>query len=77
MTFIGRLIEKAIHTQLKYYLACKGLLHKNQPGFRAGKNTGSAIFEFVTELCNSYDNDESSVAVYADYKKALDTCEIF
>ena len=73
MPIIGRLIKKAIHTQLKYYLACKGLLHRNQHGFRAGKSTGSAIFEYMNSLYTSYDRYESSVAVYIDYKKAFDT----
>ena len=73
MPIIGRLIEKAIHTQLKYYLDCKGILHKNQHGFRARKSTGSAIFDYINNLFSAYDSDESTVSVYIDYKKAFDT----
>ena len=73
MPIIGRLIEKAIHTQLKYYLDCKGILHKNQHGFRAKKSTGSAIFNYMNKLFSAYDKDESTVSVYIDYKKAFDT----
>ena len=73
MPIIGRLIEKAIHTQLKYYLDCKGILHKNQHGLRAKKSTGSAIFNYVNTLFSAYDKDESTVSVYIDYKNAFDT----
>ena len=73
MPVIGRLLEKAIHTQLSYYINSTGLLHHNQHGFRTGKSTGSAIFQYTKYLYNALDNDETTTALYIDYKKAFDT----
>ena len=73
MPLIGRLLEKAIHTQLTYYINSIGLLHRNQHGFRANKSTGSAIFQYVRKLFNTIDNEQIAGAIYIDYKKAFDT----
>ena len=73
MPIIGRLLEKAIHTQLSYYLDSWGILHQNQHGFRKGKSTGSAIFQYVKTLHERYDNNHVTNAIYIDYKKAFDT----
>ena len=73
MPIIGRLIEKAIHSQLRYFIDSTGLLHVNQHGFRTGKSTGSAIFNYVKNLYNSLDNTHTTIATYIDYKKAFDT----
>ena len=73
MPIIGRLIEKAIHSQMRYFIDSTGLLHRNQHGFRTGKSTGSAIFEYVKSLYNGIDNKHISISTYIDYKKAFDT----
>ena len=73
MPLTGRLLEKAVHTQLVYYMKSIGLLHKNQHGFRAGKSTGSAIFQYIKDLFTGLDNDSVTGAIYIDYKKAFDT----
>ena len=73
MPIIGRLVEKAIHLQLRYFIDSTGLLHINQHGFRTGKSTGSAIFQDTKELYNALDNSETTLSTYIDYKKAFDT----
>ena len=73
MPLIGRLLEKAVHRQLVYYINSVGLLHNNQHGFCANKSTGSAIFQYVRELFTAYDNNLVTGTVYIDYKKAFDT----
>ena len=73
MPIIGRLVEKAIHAQLRYFIDSTGLLHMNQHGFRTGKSTGSAIFDYVKNLYNGFDNTQSIISTYIDYKKAFDT----
>ena len=73
MPIIGRLLEKAIHSQLRYFIDRTGLLHTNQHGFRSGKSTGSAIFQYVKELYNNLETSDITVSTYIDYKKAFDT----
>ena len=73
MPIIGRLLEKAVHTQLVYYINSIGLLHHNQHGFCTGKSTGSAIFQYTKNLYNTLDNGDTTTAIYIDYKKAFDT----
>ena len=73
MPLIGRLLEKAVHTQMVYYMNSIGLLHPNQHGFRANKSTGSAIFQFFKDLITNFDDNHTTGAIYIDYKKAFDT----
>ena len=73
MPIIGRLLEKAIHIQLSYHLDTWGILHPNQHGFRRGKSTGSAFFQNLKHLYDSYDQNKTTAATYIDYKKAFDT----
>ena len=73
MPLIGRLLEKAVHTQLVYYMNSIGLLHSNQHGFRANRSTGSAIFQYLRDLYTGLDNNLVTGSIYIDYKKAFDT----
>ena len=64
MPIIGRLIEKAIHSQMRYFIDSTGLLHRNQHGFRTGKSTGSAIFNYTKELYSVLDNNQLSISTH-------------
>ena len=66
-------LEKAVHTQLVYYMNSIGLLHSNQHGFRANRSTGSAIFQYLRDLYTGLDNNLVTGSIYIDYKKAFDT----
>ena len=67
------IIEKAIHSQMRYFIDRTGLLHRNQHGFRTGKSTGSAIFNYTKELYSVLDNNQLIISTYIDYTKAFDT----
>ena len=71
MPLIGRLLEKAVHTQITYYINSVGLLHNNQHGSRTNKSTGSAIFQYVKELFTQLDNNQLTGSIYIDYKKSI------
>ena len=72
MPIIGRLVEKAIHLQLRYFIDSTRLLNMNQHGLRTGKSTGSAIFDYVKNLYNAFDNKYLTMSTYIDYRKAFD-----
>ena len=73
MPTISGLIEKAIHTQLTYFFDSNNILHVNQHGLRKNQSTETAIFSYIKSLFDNYDNDESTVDIYIDYKNAFDT----
>ena len=66
-------MEKAVHTQLVFYMNSIGLLHSNQHGFRANRSMGSAIFQYLRDLYTGLDNNLVTGSIYIDYKKAFDT----
>ena len=73
MRVIGLLLEKAIHKQMTYYMQSNRILHPNQHGFRSGKSTGSAIFQYLKYQYQNFDPNNITIATYIDYKKAFDT----
>ena len=45
----------------------------NQSGFHKNSNTSDAIIEFVDYFYTSLDSKQSTIAVYLDFSKTLDT----
>ena len=41
--------------------------------YEKNQRTGTAIFSYIKSLFDNYDNDESTVDIYIDYKNAFDT----
>ena len=64
----GKILEKLIHCQLSNYLETESLLSEDQYGFRKGRST----IHSVAQLVNYVNKKMPTLAVYVDFKKALD-----
>lgn len=71
----GKLLEKCMHIQLYDYLESNHLLCEFQFGFRRGKNTSQAIFNYLDNIYQNINNSIDTIAVYVDFRKAFDTID--
>ena len=67
------MFEKLMCSRLDSYLRSNNILCTNQVGFRKNSNTSDAIIEFIDYVYSSFDNKQSTNAVYLDFSKAFDT----
>ena len=70
-----KILEKHYHSRLMACIDSNQILYKSQYGFRKQMSTSLAIIELVEEISNSLDNHESTVGIFIDLKKALDTVD--
>lgn len=69
----GKLLEKRFHSQIYICLEENKLLSNVQIGFCGGRNTPQAVFPFLDYIYHRINNNQSTLAVYTDFKKAFDT----
>lgn len=55
------------------FLESKNIIDPRQFGFRAGRNTFSALKTFTEEIYTSLDSQNSLLSIYIDFSKAFDT----
>ena len=71
----SKLLEKAVHFQLSNCLSINKILSDKQHGFRPGYSTSTAIFKVVKNLFENYNNNESTICAFIDYRKAFETLD--
>ena len=71
----SKILEKVVHRRLYKYFDAKKFLYKSQYGFRPKHSTVHAVSEFVYDALMSFENDQSTIAVYLDLSKAFDTID--
>ena len=54
----SKLLEKAVHYQMSYYLSNENILSERQHGFRPGLSTAAAIFKVVKDFFGTYNLGE-------------------
>ena len=69
----GKVLKHIIYTQLDDFIEQNNLLTDFQNGFRAKRSTIQTIFNFTTDIFQSYNLEKDVKAVYIDLKKAFDT----
>ena len=68
----SKLIEKVVHEQIEDFMEEEGQLSDFQHGFRKMHSTTHAITDLLTNTHKSLDNQEKTVALFIDFKKAFD-----
>ena len=68
----GKICEHLIHAQIDSFLERNNLLTKFQNGFRTRRSTAQTIFDYLSDLTNTYNKKEETIAIYIDFKKAFD-----
>ena len=71
----GRLMEKIIHDQMKKFLEDSKFFAPEQNGFRSQHSTAKALASILDQLSSNFDNNELSISVFIDFKKAFDTID--
>ena len=75
LPFLSKVLEKLIHSRMSAFLIKYNVLYSDQYGFRRGKSTTDAIFNF-TDMCYKCFNDEKFLlSVFLDFSKAFDTID--
>ena len=69
----GKILEHHIHDSLQVHLDNNNLISKFQNGFRKNHSTQQTIFKYTTDLLLNNNNNETSIAIYIDFRKAFDT----
>ena len=64
----GKILEHFIHDSIQDYLDNNDLISNFQNGFRKNHS-----FKYTTDLLLNNNNNETSIAIYIDFRKALDT----
>ena len=61
----GNLLERLIHTKLSNYF--EDILNKTQHGFRKSRSTGTAVFDVLRELFQTWNRRKYSSSIFIDY----------
>ena len=70
---ISKILEKVVHKRLYSYFTLHDLFYDSQYGFRPKHSTINAVTEFTHDTLVSFEQQESTLAVYLDLSKAFDT----
>ena len=72
---MGKLMERLVTNRLVYILESKGLITKNQAGFRAGRSTEDQLLRLSQMVSDGFQEKPMKRTVLAlfDYSKAYDT----
>ena len=73
LSIFSKIFEKLMKKSLLNFLESKYIIDPRQFGFRAGRNTFSALKTFTEEIYNSLDKQHSLLSIYIDFTKAFDT----
>ena len=71
----SKLLEKLFNQRLVAFIEVKRILYESQYGFRNKMSTSMAIFELIDNITSSIDNQDSTIGIFIDLKKAFDTID--
>ena len=60
----GKIVEHLLYGQIDKYLEINNLLTDRQKGFRSKRSTTQTIFDYTTDLLNTYNHDDETIAIY-------------
>lgn len=68
----AKIFERVIYNNLYNYFECNNIFTKDQFGFRKGRSTGTALYNFLQKIMTGLDNKQRMTAIYMDMSKAFD-----
>lgn len=75
LSFLAKLMEKLVFSQLQSYLDLHGMGDKFQSGFKSRHSTESALLRVHNDILRAMDNKNSVVMVLLDLTAAFDTVD--
>ena len=73
LSSINKIFEKLTHSRISNFIKDHNILSKFQFGFRESSNTTLAIFHYVSDLMNTFNTKQYTIALYLDIRRAFDT----
>lgn len=70
---LSKILEKLFYLRLSGFLTKFNILNHHQHGFRPHHSTAMAILELVNNIYESFENNQYTVGVFVDLKRAFDT----
>ena len=71
----SKILEKLFNNRMDKFLNKYNIISENQYGFRENRSTNLALMELIEDLTQSLDNQEHTIGVFIDLKKAFDTID--
>ena len=75
VSFLSKLIERAVFFQLNKYLLAANLLPIFQSGFKAGNSTETALLRVYNDIVRASDIGQLTLLVLLDFSSAFDTVD--
>lgn len=73
LSVFAKILENCVHEKIHNYLEHTDYFAPRQFGFLRGKSTDTALYEHITQVTESVENNKATVALYLDLAKAFDT----
>ena len=74
LSSLSKIWENVIN-RLYFFFQTNDMFYENQYGFRKQRSTVDAVTKFINDVIKSYDDRQSTIAVYCDLSKAFDTID--
>lgn len=68
----SKIFERVLYNRIMSFINKYKILNANQYGFQKGKNTTSAIFKIMKEICEDIDRKNTCIGLFLDMSKAFD-----
>src|SRR3984885_8230076 len=75
VSFLSKIIEKIVATQLIKYLDSNNLLPPRQSGFRKGHSTETLLLHLLADIYNAIDRSQVTLLALYDVSAAFDTVD--
>lgn len=72
LSCLGKLLERIINTRLGWWAEKKGILDKNQNGFRKGRGCLDNLLELTIDVRRGFYGKKKTIAVFLDITSAYD-----
>ena len=72
---LSKILEKAVHNQLYYFLNENKIITSKQFGFRPKLSTNTALTQFTDNVLLNMDSGRLTGAIFLDLSKAFDTVD--
>lgn len=69
----SKIFEKVVYSRLTLFFEENKLFSEHQHGFLKGRSTETALFEYISEVLDTIDNNEIPLGIFLDLSKAYDT----
>ena len=72
LPILAKIVEKIIVVRITKYFVSNDFFSSRQYGFRQNRSTSDAIDELVNFICEGFEENKHSLAIFIDLSKAFD-----